>query len=318
MFGDMNEMIGKLHFPRLLNRLLFVGFFVFGTIHLATPCSLAAEAMRYIYNAPESPLDNRYSYQWKILETALKKTEEKWGPFERKPAVAMSEARQAKELIGNSGRISVMYLSTTAEFEKKLKPIRIPVDRNLGGYCIFLIRDEIESRIRAVKTLDDLRQFSFGLGAGWIDVEILRANGFKVITGPSYEGLFGMLVKKRFDIFLRAAVEILEEFAERKKNLPGVSIEPDFILYYPLPMYFWFSRTPQGEKLANRAKEGMWTMIEDGTYARIFSEYQDAKIKSLRLNERKIFKITNPNLGPETPFDDKRLWFDPQTYVLKE
>ena len=52
-------------------------------------------------------------------------------------------------------------------------------------------------------------------------------------------------------------------------------------------------------------------MIEDGTYDRIFMKYQKWKIDALHLRERKIFRIDNPLLGPETPFADKRLWFDP-------
>ena len=39
-----------------------------------------------------------------------------------------------------------------------------------------------------------------------------------------------------------------------------------------------------------------------------------AEIERLRLKSRTIFRIANPFVGPETPFADKRLWFDPQTY----
>jgi hypothetical protein len=123
-----------------------------------------------------------------------------------------------------------------------------------------------------------------------------------------------MLVHKRFDIFLRAATEVLDEYDQRKERLPGLCIEDNIIFYYPLPMYFWFPKTAEGRRLAARAEEGMRMMIEDGTYDRIFDKYQRHKIMRLRLKERTIFRIPNPFVGPETPFNDKRLWFDPQTY----
>ena len=63
--------------------------------------------------------------------------------------------------------------------------------------------------------------------------------------------------------------------------------------------------------MADRVREGMLKMIDDGTYNRIFFAYQGYKIARLHLKNRRIFKIDNPNLGPETPFADKRLWFDP-------
>ena len=274
-----------------------------------------AQAMRYIYHAPESALDVRYLYHWEILRTALEKTNAKWGPYELKVAAGlMSERRQAFELKNATGMLTVMYLSTTPDFEKNLIPVRIPVDRNLGGYNVFLIRKGEEHRFAGIRSLADLRRFRYGLGLGWIDVDVLRANGFKVVTGSSYEGLFEMLVHKRFDVFLRAAVEVLDEYDNRRNALPDLRIEDSIVLYYTLPMYFWFPRTNEGRRLATRAEEGMRMMIADGTYDAIFDKYQRPKIERLRLKERKIFRIENPNVGPETPLADKKLWFDPQTY----
>ncbi len=268
--------------------------------------------MTYIYNAPESPLDKRYEYHWTILKTALERTKKKYGPYRMVPSEFMNERRQAFELKHNTGKLTVMYLSTVPDFERNLIPIRIPVDKNLGGYCIFLVRKDDRERFKSVSTLDDLRKFSYGLGLGWIDVDILKGNHFKVVTGSSYEGLFEMLVNKRFDIFLRAAVEVIGEYEERKERLPDLAIEENIMLYYPLPMYFWFSKTDQGRRLARRAEEGMWEMINDGTFDKIFNEYQGFKIERLNLRTRKLFTISNPFLGPETPFGDKRLWFDPK------
>jgi len=270
--------------------------------------------MEYIYHPPESALDVRYMYHWEILRTALEKTKDKWGPYRMVPSEFMTEQRQAFELKNATGKLTVMYLSTTPEFEKTLVPIRIPVDKNLGGYSVFLIRKEDRARFAKIRSLDDLRKFRWGVGLGWIDVDILRSSHFKVVTGSSYEGLFEMLVEKRFDIFLRASVEVLDEYDKRKKRLPDLYIEDNFIFYYPLPMYFWFPKTAEGRRLAARAEEGMRMMIADGTYDRIFDKYQRHKIIRLRLKERKIFRIPNPNIGPETPIFDSRLWFEPATY----
>ena len=283
-------------------------------VFMTAAAALAQPVMTYVYNAPESALDVRYQYHWEILRTALEKTTPKWGPYRMVKSERMTERRQALELKNATGKLTVMYLSTTPEFERNLIPIHIPVDKNLGGYCVFLIRKEEQPRFANVRTLADLRKFTFGLGLGWVDVDILNAAGLKVVTGSSYDGLFEMLARKRFDIFLRAAVEVLDEYDQRKSRLPDLRIEDNLILYYPLPMYFWFPKTAEGRRLARRAEEGMRMMIADGTYDRIFDKYQRHKIERLRLKSRRIIKIGNPFLGPEVPFSDKRLWFDPQTY----
>ncbi|MBS0309534.1 MAG: ABC transporter substrate-binding protein [Proteobacteria bacterium] len=267
----------------------------------------------YIYNAPESDLDVRYQYHWEILQTALEKTRPKYGGYAMTPSPRMSEKRQTAELMKGSELISVMYLGTTQEFEKKLIPIRIPVDKNLGGYNVFLVRRDSLGKFADVQSIKDLQKFSYGLGSGWVDVGILESNGFTVITGSSYDGLFRMLVERRFDIFLRGAVEVLDEVEQRKHAMPDLRIEDSIVLYYPLPMYFWFSKNAQGQKLAQRAEEGMRMMIADGSFDRIFEKYQRHKIEQLHLRTRKIFRINNPYLVRETPFDDKRLWFDPLT-----
>lgn len=298
--------------PFLLCPMLFVSLFLFGS--WGSAAAMAGDTMTYRYHPPESNQDQRYVYQWEILRTALEKTKAKYGPYEMKASEFMTEARQAHELKNATGKLTVMYLSTTPDFEKNLVAVHIPVDKNLGGYCIFLIRKESQERFRAVKSLEDLRRFSYGLGLGWIDVDILKSNGFKVVTGSNYEGLFEMLIGNRFDVFLRAAVEITGEYDDRKDRMPDLHIEENLVFYYPLPMYFWFPKTQEGRRLAARAEEGMRSMIKDGTYDRIFDKYQSGKITRLNLKGRTLFKIDNPFLGPETPFAEKKLWFDPSTY----
>jgi ABC-type amino acid transport substrate-binding protein len=280
----------------------------------ATAAAGDPETMTYIVHPPESALDVRYEYHWEILQTALEKTVPKWGPYKIERSEFMTERRQTFELKAATGKLTVMYLSTTPDLEQSLVPVRIPVDRNLGGYNVLLIRKGDQARIDAARTLDDLRQLTFGLGLGWLDVEILRANGFKVVTGSSYDGLFEMLVQRRFDVFPRASLEILDEYERRKDALPDLAIEQNLVFYYPLPMYFWFSRNDSGRRLAARAEEGMRAMIADGTYDRIFDKHQRHKIETLRLKSRRVLAIENPLLGSETPFGDKKLWFDPKTY----
>ena len=281
---------------------------------VASPGAPRDGVMTYIHHPPESARDVRYLYQWEVLRTALEKTLATWGPYRLVAGDVMTERRQAYELRNATGKLTVMYLGTTPEFERELVPVRIPVDRNLGGYEIFLIRAGEQARFDAVRGLDDLKKFTYGLGLGWIDVEVLRSNGFNVVTGSSYDGLFEMLVNRRFDVFLRAAVEILDEYEQRKPEMHDLRIEDGLILYYPWPMYFWFANTPGGRRLAARAEAGMRIMLADGSYDEIFDLFQRSKIERLHLKTRTIYRIDNPFLGPETPLADKRLWFDPKTY----
>jgi hypothetical protein len=64
-----------------------------------------------------------------------------------------------------------------------------------------------------------------------------------------------MLLLKRFNPFQRSAVEVIAEFDQRKGSMPDLHIEKDILFYYPLPMYFWFSKSKEGKRLAYRAQE---------------------------------------------------------------
>jgi hypothetical protein len=273
-----------------------------------------AAPMTYVIHAPESSLDVRYLYHWEILRTALERTIPTWGAYQIVQADLMTERRQTFEMKNATGKLTVMYLGTNPDLERSLIPVRIPVDKGLGSNCILLIRKGDQEKIDAVQSITDLRRLSFGLGLGWIDVDVLKANGLRVVTGSSYDGLFEMLLNRRFDVFPRAAVEVLDEYVQRKEALPDLRIEENLIFYYPMPMYFWFPKTPNGQRLAARASDGMWKMIEDGTYDRIFDKHQKDRIERLHLKTRRLIQIGNPLLGPETPFADARLWFDRKTY----
>jgi len=269
------------------------------------------EMMTYVYNGPESAKDTRYNYHWEILKTSLDKTKTNYGSYQMLPSSNMNEKLQIKQLKRGSGNLTVIVRETSVEYEEILLPIRIPVDKDLVGYRVFLIRKEDQKRFSGITMLEHLKEVTIGQGQGWGDVDILRANGFFVDEGTNYEGLFKMLIKKRFDAFSRGVAEVIDEFEQRKVNLPSLHIEETIALYYPLPTYFWFSKNKQGEILAERVKEGLYTMLDDGSFNKIFNEYHKHVISRHDLGNRKIFRLNNPFLPKETPFDDERLWYKP-------
>lgn len=257
--------------------------------------------MNYVYNAPEAATDQRYLYAWHILRTALDKTNARFGPYKLKQAPVMTESRQIRELSQHSGIISVMYLDTRQELEDQLLPVRIAVDKNLMSYRVLLVRDELINTLAGVQTLADLLPFSFGFGLGWSDVEIFKHHKFNVVTGSSYDGLFYMLANKRFDIFSRGANEVLAEYAIYHQKYPNLRIEPNLLLYYPMPAYFWFSKDETGKKLAERVEIGMQMMQRDGSFDAIFQQYYADDLQQLQLSQRRLLKLDNPLLPADTP-----------------
>ena len=269
----------------------------------------------FIYPRSESAVDSQVVYDYELLREALEATAGTHGPYELRPsAPAMNQARAADEIAAGSALVNVFARSTTLEHEQRLLPVRIPIDKGLISYRVFLIRADMQPKFAAVNSLDELRTYSVGSYATWADTRILREAGFKVVTGDSYEGLFRMLVARRFDFFSRSADEALREFDERRDLLPEMRVEENLLLHFPTTRFFFVQRSEEGTRLAARIEAGLNRMIRDGSFDALFLKYKGPLIERAHLKTRKTFAIDNPLLSPETQATRRQrpeLWFDP-------
>ncbi|WP_338848095.1 hypothetical protein V8J88_04635 [Massilia sp. W12] len=280
------------------------------------PARAAQSSAPQVFHHPsaESSHDSRYQYDWEVLRMALERTEERYGPYAMEASEEkMTPARVTQEMLSTAeqSRLNVMVRATNPGLEQKLRPIRIPVDRGLLGFRIFLVRKANLPQFAAVRTLDDLRRLRAGQGRGWVDVQILQAAGLPVVEGSNYEGLFGMLQSQRFDYFSRAADEALREFQERSSHFPELAIEPSLLLHYPLPRYFFVRRDAQGGLLAERIESGLEAMLKEGSLQAVFLKHKADLIARAGLSQRRVLKIPNPTLSEQTPLARSALWFDP-------
>ncbi|MDC8760919.1 hypothetical protein [Janthinobacterium fluminis] len=279
---------------------------------LSGAAAAGAATTTVIYPQAGSTLDSRYEYDWEVLRTALQKTQARFGPFTLRQASGnMSPARVSEELLAPNGRVNVLVRATSNQLEQQFLPIRIPVERGLLGYRVFLVRAADLPRFAAVRTIDDLRKLRAGQGKDWADIPILTAAGVPVVEGTSYEGLFPMLKAGRFDFFSRSADEALREHDERHASVPELAVEPTLLLHYALPRYFFVRRDAEGRHLATRIEAGLETMIRDGSLNALFYRYKGPMIERAGLHNRRVLHIPNPNLPPLTPLARRELWYDP-------
>jgi hypothetical protein len=270
----------------------------------------AAAQMIYRYHGPEASGDDRYGYFWNLLKTALDRTTPRFEPYRLERAdQAMNEARQAIAL--SDGTLTVMLYDGGVRPESRFLPVRIPLDKGLLGYRVFLIRRDRQPEFSRIRTLDDLRKLSVGTGLGWTDTAIWRANGFRVVEGSSYEGLFRMLVAGRFDFVSRSVAEALDECARRSADLPDLQIEQSLCVHVRMPWYFYFPSTGTGKRLAARVEAGLRLMIDDGSLEARFQEKYRPVLAKVNLAGRRVLELDNPLLTPETPPDGSPLWFRP-------
>lgn len=224
-----------------------------------------------------------------LLRLALDKTAATDGPYtiEHYPHELTSPRQQAE--VRKDGVINVMWDGTNPQREHELLPVRVSLLRELNDYRVFLIRADQQERFRAVRTLDDLRQFKAGVGVNWPSADILRRNGLPVVTSISYESLFPMLALKRFDYLPRGAQEAWGEQELHAKE--GLVVESTIFLHYHVPHYFFVSHA--NPELAARIERGLKLAQKDGSWDKLFNSIPALRRGQAEINarQRRVFEL---------------------------
>ena len=256
--------------------------------------------------APESLRDTRDDFFVEALTLALEATRGTDGPFRVEfSKIDMPVQGRGIRYLKERRYIDIIWTMTSIQREKELLPIRVPLLKGLLGYRLLLIDKRDAKKFEAVKTLEDLRAFTAGQGQGWPDVGILRANGIRVVIGRTYDGLFEMLRRGRFDFFPRGVTEAWGELAVRGEL--GLMAEPHLALHYPTAIYFFVSR--RDELLADRIERGLWAAIKSGAYEKLFLRHFGHVLEQADLQSRHFIQLKNPLLPQSTPVDRSEIWY---------
>lgn len=273
-----------------------------------------AQTMNFVHPPAEAAGDERHLYYWQVLDAALASNRDQFGGYTVKAFdTPMTFQRAVAEVGSGSGRVNIVSRATNLDLEKRLRPIRIPLDKGLLGARLFLVMPEVQARLDKISTLNELRRFSIGQSSAWSDVRILQDAGFKLVLTDAYLPLFSMLGARRFDLFSRGAIEIESEWRANRDSIPGLMIEEKFLLYYPMPRYFFVPRTVEGERMALRIEDGLQRLRRSGEFERRYQAWKKLVLKDIALSGRTVFRLPNPELSPETPLADKYWWDDLST-----
>ncbi|XHS78656.1 hypothetical protein ACFJGW_01420 [Burkholderiaceae bacterium UC74_6] len=241
------------------------------------------------------PDDRRSQYYISLLQLALDKADS--GLLTRESPIASVNLRTFERMATGNG-IDVVWAPTTNQLERDYLPIRVPLDKGVLGWRIFLVNRADRDKFASVKSLDDLRKLSAGQAGEWVDTQILRYNGLRVVESTLYENLFRMLSGKRFDYFPRGIAEISGEAANYEHL--GLVVEPHLALHYPFCTYFFVARS--NPALANLIELGLRRAQKDGSMESLFQQFNGMTVAAAKLGERRVFELENPTVPPsDTP-----------------
>ena len=269
------------------------------------------------YRAPDlytldfnfSRIDTRDRYTLHLLTAALDASSARFGPYLlRTAALGMERDRLLREMI-NGQLVNLSAQISSLEWERELVPVRIPVDKGLAGYRISLIDGRRQAQFSAIHTLEQLKSIPLGAGRQWSSAAAFQRAGFRVVVGNTTAGLHSMLAADRFTHFPRGIEEAIYEREQYMHAFPHLALEESFVIHMPLPRYFFVA--PGQARLVERLEYGLRALLADGRFERLFHDFYDAMIEQIRLRQRRVFRMDNPTLPPQTPLDHKTYWYDP-------
>jgi len=196
-----------------------------------------ADKIKVIYPLPESADDRRSRYAVALLNLAMRKSGVE---YEIYPASLHMQQNRALQQLTADNEISVVWSEATDAREKDFLPIRIPIDKGLLGWRIFLIDKKNAAQFAQLQTLNQLKSLAAGQQHDWPDVQILAANGLKVDSSMDYPSLFKMLSAGRIDYLPRSILEIWDE--EQTHAGMNLVVEKTIALQYPAVEYFFVNK----------------------------------------------------------------------------
>ena len=251
--------------------------------------SLSSEpVLQLIHRTPESLKDRRGDYPTAALRMALDKTRASHGPYRLELAPAMNKLRTQKTMSSRALKNFIAVLAfDPAHAELGLDYLRFPLHFGAMGYRVCFVAPGKREAVANANTLTELKQFSFGQGVGWSDVAVLRGNGFKVVEVASYESLFAMLQRGRFDLLCRGVIEIQAELLAH----PELQLDQSFAFTYPLPMFFYTHIDNRAVK--ERVAAGLQIAFDDGSLLKLFKHHFRDSLKLVDLSSRRIHRLGN-------------------------
>ena len=277
---------------------------------LLTLSAQAATPTLFTHMSPESERDPRVTYDRELLRLALEKTRASHGDFQLRAAPPMTLARMWISLRFNHyPNLFAMDSYRSDRDMTGVDYVRFPIHLGIVSYRICFVSPKQQAAMAGVTDLDGLRRFTFGQGKGWLDVEILRHAGLKVVEVVSYEMLFKMVARGRFDLLCRGASELRSEQLTHK-DVANLLVDDHLLLYYPLPRLF-YTNMANGDAL-KRVEVGLHRAWQDGSLQALWRHSFGPAIAFAGLKQRRMLRLENPFLEGIN-FDYLPYFYNPMT-----
>lgn len=276
-------------------------FIVLGLVCFPKP-TFAEDRISYIRYYHDTP------YYEKLLKLALVKSRDRYGPYKLSITNEMIIDRALNRLSMHEVPNSVRMLLPQPKVNstKNIAPIPFPITLGIFGYRVCFHSDSIKDDLAAVEDISQLNKYNYLLGKGWVDVRILRDNGFKVEEigldeiglQRSIKTIYQRLDSDQQNLFCRSVGEVLSEKKYYNK-IESIYLNKTIAIYYPLPFFYYTN--VNDSRIAERIYYGLQKAYADGSMIILWDEFVGESVRNSNISNRNIFRLNNPFLDEIDP-----------------
>ena len=245
--------------------------------------------------------ETKYGFRMDLANTILKRTAKQYGEARLTPyrhdGITISQNRCLVLL--DQSKIDLLYLPPKPELLDHFDYIPFDMHAGMLGYRVFLINAKDKERFAKVNSIEDLRGFKGGFGSQWSDYKIFGLNDLPVVGAANTKVLMSMLKLGRFDYFHRGLHEAWKELEIEADSNSELMVEEHLALRYPFQVFFWFNK--DNPTLKKRFETGLFLVLQDGSYHKLFRQYFEEIVAKAKLDQRTIIDIEYPisdEVGP--------------------
>ncbi|MEP1386053.1 MAG: hypothetical protein ABJK64_19900 [Paraglaciecola sp.] len=254
-----------------------------------TLCSFVTE----VYSIDEVKLlkpllgmDKRERHKDEVIFRALEITIPEFGSYLYHAVDVNMTPGRALYSISDGELINTYIAASSKTWDERAIAIKIPIRRGLMSYRLLLIHKADLDKFANIKTLEDLNILTAGLQRDWVITEMFEQANMNMTTSHTFEGVFSMLEKRRFDYTPRAIYEAYDELNTRRNKLPNLMVEPNLALYIPLVTHVYVSKS--APRIAQRIEAGLRKMEKNKELDKLLNKYYEEDIKRADLANRRV------------------------------
>ncbi|MBE7635932.1 hypothetical protein GUA87_03690 [Sneathiella sp. P13V-1] len=246
-----------------------------------------------------------FDYEIGVIRLALEQAD---GDHELQviPMPGVTQTRVLK-ILEYRDDINVFFTGYSKEREETFLQVDVPLTRGLLGHRVF-IRKAGPSPLNDVKTIQQLSKFIIGSGEGWPDTDIFEAAGFQVAKS-TYDNLWPMLDKERYDLFNRGLNEAATEIRQQNANGYNFAVDRNLLVTYPFDYFIYLNK--KSSRLHEILTEGLDRAYKNGSFQRFFFSHPNirAALTQFPLKKMTALEIDNPYLSDRIRNLPSRYWY---------